>query len=529
MVFSADASLEILQLLLNLAEFMEHEYDAKIPRLSIDISILAELALKCRAYARALHYKEREYIMGRGGSCVEQLIDINKKLDLPEAALGVLRAAKIEIQRRGGQSLVSSHNQADSRSGGIYLNEYSVIASYGDSEAGGDHSSWAGDIVIYESWLAKLGAWAESLSLYEEKLRGNPHDVTSILGCLQCYDARGEWQKALDLAGRSWPALLGNDFIESDSRWPRKKSSGDSYYKQALKFCAQSAWRLGKWDELETYSFQLLEGQHGSYNAQPHMSAEGISSSKESRPNNAPKLDFSGAFYRAVVHIHRTEWDQAAKCIDSARKAMDSRFTALLAESYKRAYPSMVSAQSLSELEEIISFRQSEMRGKGMKVLEARTDISKARQHLLKVWRKRLHGCRSDSDVYSEILAVRSLVLGPTDEVDATITLSTLSRQAEAYQLAERTLLQPLERMGCSLNSPRFGVGLPSNLGLGLTMNPGETMESIVTGEKSVQINYRLHHEQFSKQLFTEAGGEERYAVYVSIVVMPLVEEYNSR
>lgn len=107
----------------------------------------------------------------------------------------------------------------------------------------------------------------------------------------------------------------------------------------------------------------------------------------------------------------------------------------------------------------------------------------------------------------------RSLVLGPTDEVDATITLSALSRQAEAFQLAERTLLDPLARMRCSLNSPIFGVGIPQSLGLGLAMIQGESMERIVNGDISVQMTYRAHHQQFSQQLFKEAGGEERYVV----------------
>jgi FKBP12-rapamycin complex-associated protein len=51
--------------------------------LPIDISVLAQLALKCRAYAKALHYKEQEYKLKNSGSCVEALISINKKLDLP--------------------------------------------------------------------------------------------------------------------------------------------------------------------------------------------------------------------------------------------------------------------------------------------------------------------------------------------------------------------------------------------------------------------------------------------------------------
>lgn len=77
--FVADVSPEILQALLNLAEFMEHDPSGGLP---IDIPILADLALKCRAYAKALHYREREYKLGGSNSCVESLISINRKLDL---------------------------------------------------------------------------------------------------------------------------------------------------------------------------------------------------------------------------------------------------------------------------------------------------------------------------------------------------------------------------------------------------------------------------------------------------------------
>lgn len=401
-VFSADASLEILQLLLNLAEFMEHNFvKAATPGLSIDKSVLAELALRCRAYARALHYKEREYVLGRSGSCVEQLIDINKKLDLPEAALGVLKAAKIEIERRGGRSLISSHDRTDSRHEESHL-AYSVITNYSDA-AVREQGSWAGDI-MYESWLAKLGAWSEAVELYEEKLRENPNDVNYILGCMNCYDARGEWQKALNLAGRSWGVLAGNHAHgPMSSNWqsktPKDRSTVD-YYRQALKFCSRAAWRLGKWDELETYSSRLVQ--------RPHGIADAKSASKESR-STAPELDFDGAFYRAVLHIHRTEWDDAAASIDIARNAFDSRFTALLAESYKRAYPSMVAAQELSELEEIISYRQFEMRMNSGSQLHVanRPNATQARKHLLTVWRQRLNGCRVDAKVHSSIMAVR--------------------------------------------------------------------------------------------------------------------------
>ena len=86
--FSADISPEILQTLLNLAEFMEH--DGEDGGLPMDISILGQLALKCRSYAKALHYKEREYNIRGGGSCIEDIISVNKKLDMP-GKLGILR------------------------------------------------------------------------------------------------------------------------------------------------------------------------------------------------------------------------------------------------------------------------------------------------------------------------------------------------------------------------------------------------------------------------------------------------------
>ncbi len=142
-----------------------------------------------------------------------------------------------------------------------------------------------------------------------------------------------------------------------------------------------------------------------------------------------------------------------------------------------------------------------------------RPDEKQARQHLLDVWRRRLDGCRVDAEVHSSILAVRSLVLGPTEEVDATITLAALSRQAEAYQLAERTLLDPLSRMGCSLNSPIFGFNMPSNLKLDVAITSRDVLENIINGTASIRMPYGSHHEQYSRELVKIAGSEDRYDI----------------
>ena len=49
---------EISQTILNLAEFMEHCDKGHLP---LEPTLLGEQALKCRAYAKALHYKEDEF------------------------------------------------------------------------------------------------------------------------------------------------------------------------------------------------------------------------------------------------------------------------------------------------------------------------------------------------------------------------------------------------------------------------------------------------------------------------------------
>ncbi|CAA0834265.1 Serine/threonine-protein kinase TOR [Striga hermonthica] len=84
---------EILAILLNLAEFMEHD-ERPFP---IDIRLLGALAEKCRAFAKALHYKEMEFegacsnmMDGNPVAIVEALIHINNQLHQHEAAVGIL-------------------------------------------------------------------------------------------------------------------------------------------------------------------------------------------------------------------------------------------------------------------------------------------------------------------------------------------------------------------------------------------------------------------------------------------------------
>jgi hypothetical protein len=208
-----------------------------------------------------------------------------------------------------------------------------------------------------------------------------------------------------------------------------------------------------------------------------------------------------------AVLFHRVE-----DAIDAARQAMESRFTALMSESYKRAYPNMVTAQTLAEMEEIIAFLQ--LRNRAMQDTDRhsvnKADPLEARNRLMSVWRKRLSGCRVDADVHSSIMAVRSLVLGPTDEVDATLTLSVLSRQAHCHELAERVLCSPLEQLGADINGPVFGLGNIQSAFGAIRRISFSTIDRILCDNDSIKANYNPEHMEYSRRLVLKAGGLER-------------------
>jgi FKBP12-rapamycin complex-associated protein len=183
---------EILQSLLNLAEFMEHDVEA----LPISLSILAELAQKGHAYAKALHYRELEFQTGPA-ACFESLININKKLDQYDAAVGVLKVVA-----------------------NMQLKHPELTESY----------------TVQEGWLAKLGNWPEALDKYEQRLKENPKDFLAITGKLKCLDALGRWEEAIKICMDSLDLTRLDSIVKGDSTHTKISILG-----------ARAAWSLNNW------------------------------------------------------------------------------------------------------------------------------------------------------------------------------------------------------------------------------------------------------------------------------------------
>uniref|UniRef100_A0A2H8U2W2 Serine/threonine-protein kinase TOR n=1 Tax=Melanaphis sacchari TaxID=742174 RepID=A0A2H8U2W2_9HEMI len=188
---------EMTQTILNLAEFMDHCEKGTLP---IDPHILGERAMDCRAYAKALHYKEDEYVKEINNqvcpNIIESLISINNKLQQKEAASGLLE-------------VVMSKQEEDQEPGE--------------------------QLKIQARWFEKLHNWEQALSCYEGFLQKEPNDIEWSLGEMRCLESLGEWGKLNNVAASHWA-----HFPESG----REKMS---------RLAAAAAWGLKQWQQMAIY------------------------------------------------------------------------------------------------------------------------------------------------------------------------------------------------------------------------------------------------------------------------------------
>ncbi|CAB10805.1 TORC2 serine/threonine protein kinase Tor1 [Schizosaccharomyces pombe] len=150
-------SVEILQTLLNLAEYMERE-DHTLP---IPIKVISAHASKCNVYAKALHYTELQFVQETKEevsiSTIESLITINNHLQQSDAAVGMLQYTK-------------------------------------------EHKQFS----LKETWYEKLHRWDDALAAYEHREREGDSSFEINIGKLRCYYALGDWDHLSELAQKAW-------------------------------------------------------------------------------------------------------------------------------------------------------------------------------------------------------------------------------------------------------------------------------------------------------------------------------------
>ncbi|KAJ9175070.1 hypothetical protein P3X46_013654 [Hevea brasiliensis] len=355
---------EILAALLNLAEFMEHD-EKPLP---IDIRLLGALAEKCHAFAKALHYKEMEFVGAQSKktdanpvAVVEALIHINNQLHQHEAAVGILTYAQQHL-----------------------------------------------DVKLKESWYEKLQRWDDALKAYTAKVAqaSSPHLVLeATLGRMRCLAALARWEELNNLCKDFWTPAEPAARLEM------------------APMAASAAWNMGEWDQMAEYVSRLDDGDETKLRGLGNTATSGDGSS-------------SGTFFRAVLLVRRGKYDEAREYVERARKCLGTELAALVLESYERAYSNMVRVQQLSELEEVIEYW----------TLPVGNPVAEGRRALIRnMWTERIQGAKRNVEVWQALLAVRALVLPPTEDIDTWLKFASLCLKSNRISQARSTLVKLLQ------------------------------------------------------------------------------------
>ncbi|NP_001171773.1 target of rapamycin isoform 1 [Bombyx mori] len=326
---------ELALAVLNLAEFMEHCEKSLLP---ISIKLLGDTAISCRAYAKALYYKEEEYKKNPCTKVIEALIHINNKLQRKEATNGLLEKAVSE--NKNGENAINNHVH----------------------------------------WYEKLNNWDQALELYTIALESQPNDEASKLGTMRCLEAMGEWKRLYSMTHDQWDNM------------------DEEFRNKSAKMAAAASWGLQEWYSMKKY-VELI-----------------------------PESTQDGAFYRAIINIQDGQWAESRHYIDLARSLIDVELTAVVGESYQRAYGTLVNAQLLTELEEIITY----------KLIEER------RSTIRKTWWTRLQGGQRLVEDWRKILQVRSLVMSPREDFQTWLKFASLCRKTGAINQAHKIVISVL-------------------------------------------------------------------------------------
>ncbi|KAH3745267.1 protein kinase [Pelomyxa schiedti] len=312
---------DIIHTLLNLAEFMDREEK------SLPIDKLGSYAQQCHAYAKALHYKELEFLAMPNSESIKELIAINQQL---EQTVG-----------RYMNSPVNSEMIVEALD--IYTKKLELVLALDDSQ-------------------------------------GSVQKCKLIAGQLRCLNAIGEWNQLAQVANLIWA------------------TSSPEFKSQIAPYTAAAALHMASWERLEEYVSSI---------------------GKDSVDSN---------FYRAILEVHHGRYDKARGFIDATRIALlESKEAALLGESYGRAYTTVVIAQQLSELEEVMEYTQLD------------SDVERQRM-IVKTWTARLRACKYDVDTWQHILSVHTLVIPHKDNMENWIRLVGMCCKDNRIQLAHSIL-----------------------------------------------------------------------------------------
>ncbi|KAK7202261.1 target of rapamycin (TOR) kinase 1 [Novymonas esmeraldas] len=381
---------EVLQELLNLSEYMERLEMRFNPKegshsayagLLFDLKTLMGSSERCNLYAKALHYVEIQFYEATHE--YERSVMRGQVHPLPpEDWSRLLQWCEKSIYLC---NLLGLRESAEGMLKYIQRN-FSFLTGKPPSEL-----PRMMDAQLFE----KLQWWSQSLRAYEQGLQAEPNKFSNMSGLMRSLDNLGDYGRLLE----SWKLF--------HPRITRKEAA------ELAPYGAHAAWLLRCWDDMEKIT--------------AYMSDDGY-------------VGTTAVFYRAVLATHKRQFHDAVPVIQNCRKRLDSTLSALVAESYDRAYGLFVGIQQLSELEEFAFV----------------ADNPQGLNHWQELWEKRLGAMAYEG--WPGTLADHTLVIPLSQELEMWLRFVSLSRVHGRDRTSRDILFELLgkQTIGAALEQPRL-------------------------------------------------------------------------
>ena len=341
---------EVVQELLNLSEFMERRETGpavggpvqQIPAAALDrvsglftLRVLTERSEGSKLFAKALYYLEVHFL-----ALTQQY-----EKDLSKGRITPMSQDQWSAFFNVCTKIIELSNvlgQTESAMGVLaYVQRHYAQLNNNDSK----HLN-----VRDAEMLEKLQWWSESLKAYAQRNRQDPSNTANVKGIMNAYSALGNFGRLLEV-------------------WRYRSNMYPAEASRIAASGARAAWLLEQWDDMRK--------------AVVHMPKDGY-------------LGTTALFYECVLLTQAGRFRDEQGFIDQCKKALDGDISALVGESYGRAYHLFVGIQQLSELEEIaIVRREHRLTEKDVKEL----------------WEARLVNMTQDPIEWLGVLANHTLVL----------------------------------------------------------------------------------------------------------------------
>jgi FKBP12-rapamycin complex-associated protein len=317
--------------------------------------------------------------------------NIEKTISNPNVPLTVLKtildlAEFMEHDNQGLQlditSMANLAEKCNAHAKALYYREYefsfspdesiesliSLYSNLGQPEAASGMLVFAKNILetkVKESWLESLGRWEEALEGYNLV---NPTNSENLKDKIRCYDALAQWELVIEKA---------EEFISSNVE------SGE-----IAKYASSAAIQLGKWELLEKVTERI----------------------------NNRKDDIN--YYEAIINISKNKFSSAKLSIVKSRKYLENFLVGINKQTYHNNYDKLIRLQILSEMEEIIAFKEYQqaslseqsMEGFSYEVMNSESDILKRKHELSELWIDRIEGVEKIMGYWLEIISIRTLL-----------------------------------------------------------------------------------------------------------------------